>query len=296
VKIWIGSNTGGALRAEGDALVSVLDHGLTVGDGVFETLQADRGTVFAVTRHLDRLARSAEGLGLPAPNLGVAREALAETVAANEPADFARVRVTYTGGVAPLGSERSNGAPTLLIAVGPVGRPGPTAKVVTVPWARNERSAVAGLKTTSYAENVRAVARARAAGATEALFADTQGRLSEGTGSNVFIVKDGEIRTPALTAGCLAGITRALVLQWTAEAQSSADPTSPTVPVVTEADLPFPDALHTADEIFLTSTLRNVQAVVEVDGRPVVNGQMGPVTARVRDLFLARAATTPDPR
>jgi branched-chain amino acid aminotransferase len=288
VKIWMGSRGTGALRADNDALVSALDHGLTVGDGVFETLKAEGGTVFALTRHLERLARSAEGLGLPRPDFALLRDAVAETLAANDADDFARVRITYTGGVSPLGSSRGSEDPTLLVAVSASARPADATSAVTVPWARNERSAVAGLKTTSYAENVVALARAKAAGATEALFADTQGRLSEGTGSNVFVVIDGAIMTPALTAGCLAGVTRALVLAWITP--SAAIPAAPS-----EADLPF-EILRRADEIFLTSTTRDVQAVVELDGKPVGGGGMGPVTAATRALFQSRAAADLDPR
>ena len=304
MKIWMGSNRGGALHTEAEARVSAVDHGLTVGDGVFETLKADQGTVFAVTRHLDRLARSARGLGLPEPDDAMIREAIAETVAANDAHDFARVRVTYTAGPSPLGSERGHGEPTLIVATGPVPRPAETTSAITVPWTRNERSALAGLKTTSYAENVVALARAKAAGATEALFADTQGRLSEGTGTNIFLVINGELTTPALTAGCLAGVTRALVLHWTAvPSVPTSTPTilapTPTIPSsippVTESPtLPF-SALQSADEIFLTSTLRDVQAVTELDGKPVGNGSIGPVTKAVRALFHAHAAATPDP-
>lgn len=309
MKIWVGSNHAGQLRTEDEALIPVIDHGLTVGDGVFETLKAESGAVFAVTRHLDRLTRSARGLGLPQPDLATIREAIAETVAANDAHEFARVRVTYTAGASPLGSERGSARPTLVVAVGPASRPAEATSAITVPWTRNERSALAGLKTTSYAENVVALARAKAAGATEALFADTQGRLSEGTGTNVFVVIDGQIKTPALTAGCLAGVTRGLVLEWlTAEAGSNPTPASaplpaaaplrssiPTLPPV-ECDLPFLPTLHHAGEIFLTSTLRDVQAVVELDGQKIGDGTIGPVTAAVRALFRARAATDSDPR
>lgn len=280
MKIWLGSNGGGELRAPEDALVPVTDHGLTVGDGVFETLKAEGGSVFAVTRHLQRLARSAAGLGLPAPDLEVVRQAIAQTVAANDQHDFARVRVTYTAGQAPLGSERIGADPTLVIAVGSASRPAPETAVITLPWTRNERSALAGLKTTSYAENVLALSRAKAQGATEALFADTTGRLSEGTGTNVFVVQQGRIRTPALNAGCLAGVTRGLVVEW-AEAD--------------EVDLPY-QVLSTAEEIFLTSTLRDVQAVTSVNGLPVGDGAMGPVTKDVRALFRSRSVENPDPR
>jgi len=280
MKIWLGSNRGGELRPLDEALIPVTDHGVTVGDGVFETLKSEGGTVFAVTRHLERLARSADGLGLPAPDLELVRHAIAQTVAANDQYEFARVRVTYTGGVAPLGSERSAADPTLVVAVGSSPRPAAETSVVTVPWTRNERSALAGLKTTSYAENVVALARAKASGATEALFANTTGRLSEGTGTNVFVVVKGEIRTPPLAAGCLAGVTRGLVLEWTN---------------ATEADLPY-QALFDADEVFLTSSMRDVQAVTRIDGRPVGIGAAGPVTKDVRATFQARAAQDPDPR
>lgn len=280
MKIWLGSNRGGELRAPGEALIPVTDHGLTVGDGVFETLKSESGAVFAVTRHLQRLARSADGLGLPAPDLDLVRYAIAQTVAANDQHEFARVRVTYTGGVAPLGSERSDADPTLVVAVGSSPRPAAEASVITVPWTRNEHSALAGLKTTSYAENVVALARAKANSATEALFANTTGRLCEGTGTNVFVVVNGEIRTPPLAAGCLAGVTRGLVLEWT-----SAE----------EEDLPY-QALFDADEVFLTSSMRDVQAVTHIDGRPVGDGAAGPITKEVRATFQARAAEDPDPR
>jgi branched-chain amino acid aminotransferase len=289
----MGSSRAGALHTEAEARVSALDHGLTVGDGVFESLKAENGVVFAVTRHLERLTRSARGLGLPEPDLAGIREAIAETVAANDVHDFARVRVTYTAGPSPLGSERGHGEPTLVVAIGPVSRLAETTSAITVPWTRNERSAIAGLKTTSYAENVVALARAKAAGATEALFADTQGRLSEGTGTNVFLVVDGEIKTPDLTTGCLAGVTRALVLQWTANPAIGV--TTPVSPAAESPSLPS-SALLDADEIFLTSTLRDVQAVVELDGKPVGDGTIGPVTAAVRALFRERAAADPDPR
>ncbi len=296
MKIWLGTHRDGALRAEAEALVPVFDHGLTVGDGVFETLKAEGGVVFAVTRHLDRLARSAHGLGLPAPDLDVVREAIAETVAANDTDGLARVRVTYTGGASPLGSERGHSDPTLVIAVAAAQPAAETTSVITVPWTRNENSAIAGLKTTSYAENVVALARAKAAGSSEALLADTQGRLSEGTGTNVFVVIDGQIKTPALTSGCLAGITRALVLHWLTIATSGASVASAGLSAPQETDLPFHDALYAADEVFLTSSLRDVQAVTEIDGRKVGDGVIGPVTAAVRDLFRRQAADDPDPR
>ncbi|MFJ8696102.1 aminotransferase class IV [Streptomyces roseolilacinus] len=268
MKLWVN----GELRDADAATISVLDHGLTVGDGVFETLKTVRGRPFALDLHLDRLVRSARGLGLPDPDLDEVRRACAAVVEAN-PAELGRLRVTYTGGLSPLGSDRGDAGPSLVVALGEVAHRPDTTAVVTVPWTRNERGALTGLKTTSYAENVVALAHAHRQGASEALFANTVGRLCEGTGSNVFVVLDGRIHTPPLASGCLAGITRHLVLEWTG---------------AQETDLPL-DVLRTADEIFLTSTLRDVQAVHRVDDREPASAP-GPVTAKAMRVFAERAA------
>ncbi|MER5206416.1 aminodeoxychorismate lyase [Streptomyces sp. NPDC002825] len=273
MKLWV---NGGLHDAE-TALVSVLDHGLTVGDGIFETVKAERGETFALTLHLERLTRSARGLGLPDPDLDEVRRACAAVLEAN-PMELGRLRITYTGGLSPLGSERGDAGTSLVVALGETSRRPDSTAVITVPWTRNERGALTGLKTTSYAENVVALARAREQGASEALFANTVGRLCEGTGSNVFVVVDGRILTPPVSSGCLAGITRALAVEWTG---------------AEETDLPL-DVLESADEIFLTSTLRDVQAVHRVDGRALA-GAPGPVTAKAMRIFDERAAADRDP-
>ncbi|MCF3964348.1 aminotransferase class IV [Streptomyces fuscigenes] len=273
MKIWVN----GGLRAADEAHVSVFDHGLTVGDGVFETLKAVHGRPFALTRHLDRLARSARGLALPEPDLDEVRAACAAVLEAT-PMPLGRLRITYTGGLAPLGSDRGDGGGTLVVALSEA-RPAPASTaVITVPWVRNERGALAGLKTTSYGENVLALARAHEQDASEALFANTVGRLCEGTGSNVFVVLDGELHTPPLASGCLAGITRALAVEWAG---------------ARESDLPM-DALRSAEEVFLTSSLRDVQAVHRVDDRDLGDAP-GPVTAKAMRIFQERAAADPDP-
>ncbi|MEE4542943.1 aminodeoxychorismate lyase [Streptomyces sp. V4-01] len=273
MSIWVD----GGLKDTRDATVSVFDHGLTVGDGVFETLKAVDGTAFATTRHLRRLARSARGLGLPEPDLDEVAHACAAVLAAN-PAPLGRLRITYTGGPSPLGSDRGDAGPTLVVALAPSSpRPDSTA-AVTVPWTRNEKGALAGLKTTSYGENVVALARAHQHGASEALFANTRGRLCEGTGSNVFVVLGGRLLTPPLESGCLAGITRALVVEWTG---------------AQEADLPM-EALEEAEEVFLTSSLRDVQAVHRLDDRRLADAP-GPVTAKAMRIFAERAAEHPNP-
>jgi branched-chain amino acid aminotransferase len=278
MSIWVD----GGLREPGDATVSVLDHGLTVGDGVFETIKATHGTAFALDRHLARLTRSARGLGLPDPDPDEVRRACQAVLEAN-PAPLARLRVTYTGGPGPLGSDRGDKGPTLVVALG-AWQPRPeTTAVVTVPWTRNETGALTGLKTTSYGENVVALARAHAAGASEAIFANTRGRLCEGTGSNVFVVLGGRLLTPPLASGCLGGITRELVLEWCG---------------AEEADLPL-EALAEADEIALTSTLRDVQAVHRVGGGHGADRELptapGPVVAKAMRVFAERAAAHPNP-
>jgi branched-chain amino acid aminotransferase len=256
--------------------VTVGDHGLTVGDGVFEAVKVVDGRPFALTRHLERLARSAAGLGLPVLDADRVREGVDAVLgAAHLP--LGRLRITVTGGVAPLGSGRGDGAPTLVV-VADVLAPAPaTATVVTVPWPRNERGALAGLKTTSYAENVVALAHAKERGAGEAVFANLAGRLCEGTGSNVFYVVDGELRTPTLASGCLAGISRALLLEWYG---------------ATEVDEPV-EVLTRADEVFLVSTTRDVQPVARCDGRDLV--APGPVTRACQEVWARREAEDVDP-
>ncbi|MET9432471.1 MULTISPECIES: aminodeoxychorismate lyase [unclassified Streptomyces] len=268
MKLWVD----GGLRDADTARISVLDHGLTVGDGIFETVKAEDGRLFALDLHLDRLTRSARGLGLPDPDLDEVRRACAAVLEAN-PMPLGRLRITYTGGLSPLGSERGDTGPTLIVALGEAKRRPDTTAVITVPFTRNERGALTGLKTTSYAENVVALAKAHAGGASEALFPNTVGQLCEGTGSNVFVVLDGQLHTPPLASGCLAGITRALTVEWTG---------------AQETDLPM-DVLQSAEEIFLTSTLRDVQAVHRVDGRDLP-GAPGPVTAKAMRIFAERAA------
>ncbi|GAA2931221.1 aminotransferase class IV [Streptomyces mexicanus] len=273
MKVWLD----GALRDIEAARVSVLDHGLTVGDGIFETVKAVDGKPFALTRHLQRLTRSARGLGLPDPDHDEVRRACAAVLEAN-PMPLGRLRITFTGGHGPLGSDRGDQGTTLVVALGETTRRPDSTAVVTVPWTRNERGALTGLKTTSYAENVVALAHAHRHGASEALFGNTAGRLCEGTGSNVFVVLDGEIHTPPLASGCLAGVTRALAIEWTG---------------AKETDLPL-DVLREAEEVFLTSTLRDIQAVHRVDDRELP-GTAGPVTAKAMRIFEERSGDDLDP-
>ncbi len=269
----------GELLAEQDARISVFDHGLVVGDGVFETVLLHDGHAFALTRHLERIARSAAGLGLGALDLDALRAAIGAVVATAEEPE-GRIRITVTAGRGPLGSGRLDTPHSVVVALAPLGHDEGAARVVVVPWLRNERGALTGLKTTSYAENARALAWAAERGGDEAIFANTVGALCEGTGSNVFVVRAGELVTPPLASGCLAGVTRALVLERFGGVERE-------IPIGAFA----PDEL---DEAFLTSTLRGVQPVATIDGAPLA-ACPGPVTARAAAAFAALLADEVDP-
>jgi branched-chain amino acid aminotransferase len=269
VRAWV---NGRLLEDPTGPAVAVSDHGLTVGDGVFEAVKAVRGRPFALTQHLERLARSAQGLGLPEPDLDRVRGAVGEVLRGTEE-PLSRIRITYTAGPAPLGSGRGDGEPTLVVVAAALPEAAESSRVATVPWPRNERGALAGLKTTSYAENVVMLAHASARGAEEAVMANLAGNLCEGTGTNVFYVVDGELRTPTLDSGCLAGVTRALVLEWYGGR---------------EVDEPI-DVVRGASEAFLASTTRDVQPVSAWDDvdLPVP----GPVTKVVQEAWREREAT-----
>jgi branched-chain amino acid aminotransferase len=269
VRIWV---NGGVLDDPEQPALSALDHGVTVGDGVFETVKIVDNRPFALTRHLARLSTSATGLGLPAPDDALVRRAIHDVIGGQH-LPLGRLRLTWTGGPAPLGSGRGGGPCTLTVMADAMSAPDSTTAVATVPWVRNDRSAVTGLKTISYAENVVALAYARERGATEAVFANTRGELCEGTGSNIFVVTDGELLTPPLESGCLAGISRALVLEW-CDAR--------------EASLSM-DVLASAREIFLASTTRDIQPVHRCDLRDL--DAPGPITkSAIADWRLNEAA------
>ena len=268
--VWID----GDLRPVGEAAISPFDHGLVVGDGAFETLQILDRTPFAIERHLRRLQVTLAALAIESPSPELLRDAMGSVVHANDLV-VGKLRLTVTGGAGPLSSGTPNGPPTVIVAAQPASAP-PVPAAVTVPWTRNESGALVGLKTTSYAENVRALRYAHDQGAGEALFANTRGELCEGTGTNVFVVIDGQLLTPPLSSGCLAGVTRELVME---------------LVDVAEATLPI-DAVDHADEVFLTSSTRNVQALHQVNGRPLAPG---PRTAATADVFAALLARDLDP-
>jgi branched-chain amino acid aminotransferase len=277
-RVWVN----GRLTRIDEPAVAALDHGVTVGDGAFETAKVDQGQVFAATRHARRLDRTLAGLGLPAADHGYLAEGVAAVLGAGPQIEFGRGRYSVTGGAGPLGSDRDDSPLTYIVTAGEQPRPPASASVAVVPWVRNERSAVAGLKTTSYAENVVALAYAKERGAIEAVFANTRGELCECTGSNIFVVLDGVALTPPVDSGLLPGITRGLVLEWGAAGG---------IPV-REQTLPL-EVLDVADEVFITSSTKDVLPVHAVDGRPLPAHR--PLTTALREVFRSNAEQDNDP-
>lgn len=277
----------GRFLAPEEPALSAVDHGVTVGDGLFETCAVYDGQAFALSRHLRRLARSAAGLGLTAPDEDLVRRGV-EQVLERAGAQAGRLRITVTAGIAPLGSARGAGPLSVLVAAGPVGPAAATNRVVRLPWVRNERSAVAGLKTTSYAENVVGYAYAAARGADEGLLANTVGALCEGTASNVFVELGGELLTPHLSTGPLAGITRELLLEWGTQEGLPVREARPD-------ELPFTvldDVATGRVYLALAGSIRNVVPVVALDGQDV---SPGPLSLAAQELFTRRAGEQIDP-
>ncbi|MEZ4814915.1 MAG: aminodeoxychorismate lyase [Bdellovibrionota bacterium] len=274
----------GFLRTSEETRVSPLDHGVITGDGLFETIISYSGEPFALKRHVARLKASAQGMFMDTAAIDQVpwREAIIEVLQANKLTD-ARIRVTYTTGDADLGSDRGKSPPMVMIAAGAFSTSNAEGKLSLVPWPRNEKGALSGLKTISYGENVKALFFAKKNGANEALFLNTQGHVCEGTGSNVAWIKQGKLFTPKLETGCLAGITRALMLEL---AQKNSIP-------VEEVQAPLSELLA-ADEVILTSTLREVQWVSSVDDKKW-DPSSNKVAKKLKELFVDYSRKNIDP-
>lgn len=278
----------GALHETSLARISPLDHGLVTGDALFETLAAYEGKVFALTRHIERLKKSAKGMFMPTDAIEKTtwKKAIDDLLMANTltgPQQDARVRITYTTGEADLGSDRGSSAPNILIAAGAFPKMAAEGSLSVVPWPRCEKAALAGLKTTSYGENVKALYYAKKNGCNEALFLNLKGHVCEGTGTNVGWIKNGKLFTPTLESGCLAGITRSLIMELARKEGFDFQ----------EVDAPLSELLN-ADEVFLMSTLREAQWVSRVDDK-TWNSSSNKITQKLKKLFVDYSRKTLDP-
>ena len=256
--------------------VASTDHGFTVGDGVFEAVKVVGAGRSRSTRHLERLADRRAGSGCRSRDDGAVRRG-GRAVLEAEPLPLGRLRITYTAGPrrsAPAG----DGGPTLVVVAAPMEPHAATATVATVPWPRNERGALAGLKTTSYAENVVALACAAERGAERGGLRQHGRQPVRGHRlERVLRRRTASCGRRRSASGCLAGITRGLLLEWCD---------------VREVDEPV-EVLATADEIFLASTTRDVQAVRRCDGRDL--GEPGPVTRAAAAAWADARGAGPRP-
>ena len=239
--VWIN----GEIIPEGDATIPITDRGFQVGHGVFETILALSGKPVFLAEHLARLVQACASTQLVSPEPSTLAEAVGEVLASHVPARL-RVRIQVT-------------PQTALVSAAPAPEPEGMLDVVTVPWTRNERAALAGVKAVSYAENVLALDYARRRGAREALFGNTRGELCEGATTNVFVVFEGRLCTPPPESGCLPGVMRDAVLRIAGEKGIDID---------TEI-IPMKYLSDRAEEMFLTSSLRLVQSVARIDSKPI---------------------------
>ncbi len=273
-----------------DVKISPLDHGLVTGDGLFEVLAGYHGEAFAVTRHIERLKKTASSFFIQTDALDRIdwRQAIRELLKKNNlDAGLSRIRVTVTTGDADLGSDRGNKELFVMIAAGPMPKMYEKGALSLVPWPRNEKGALSGMKTTSYGENVKALFFAKQNGCNEALFLNTQEHVCEGTGTNVFWIKNGKLFTPDLSSGCLAGVTRALVIKRATALGLE----------LFEGSYPLKDILE-ADAVFLTSTLREVQWVENIDSKKWdINklGVAGEIIQKLKKDFVDYSRKTLDP-
>lgn len=263
------------------ASVSALDRGFLYGDSVFEVFRTYDGVPFTQQEHLERLVRSAERLMIPMPvGLDQLSDEIRKVVAASG-LDNAYVRVVVTRGTGPLTYDPTTAKePLRVVIVAPIALRDPRldeegARVILVHASRpTDDERAQGAKASNYLANLLVVHEAKQRGAHEAILLGKEGQLLEGASSNIFIVKGRSVRTPTPQPGILVGITRAVVLQLARDAGFD----------VEEATL-FPDDLFTADEAFITSSIREVLPVVMADDRPIGPGEPGPVTKALRAGF-----------
>jgi branched-chain amino acid aminotransferase len=281
----------GKFYPESNAKVSVFDHGLLYGDGVFEGIRFYNGRVFRLEEHLLRIWDSARSITLTIPmSIAEMTEALLETIRQNDLRD-GYIRLIVTRGVGDLGLDprRCKRASVIIIATTITLYPPEFYKrglsIATVATRRINPAALnPAVKSLNYLNNIMARIEANLAGADEALMLNDAGYIAEGTADNLFVVKHGQIATPPISAGALGGITRSVVLEIAAELGVSCSEKN-----ITRHDV------FTADECFLTGTAAEVVPVVKADSRVIGDGKPGTVTTRIMDRFrkLIRETGTP---
>jgi branched-chain amino acid aminotransferase len=281
----------GKFYPEASARVSVLDHGLLYGDGIFEGIRFYNGRVFRLEEHLDRLWDSARSICLEIPmTMGEMTEAVLETIRQNHLRD-GYIRLLVTRGVGNLGLNPVQCKhPSVIIIAATIAlyheniyRKGLT--IVTCATRRTSPAALnPAVKSLNYLNNVMARIEANLAGADEALMLNDAGLVAECTADNVFIIKRGQIFTPPITAGALRGITRSIVFEIAAELGIK----------IMEADITRHD-VFIADECFLTGTAAEIVPVAKADGRLIGNGKPGPITVRTIARFHAMTHETGTP-
>jgi branched-chain amino acid aminotransferase len=276
---------------EKSAKISVFDHGLLYGDGVFEGIRAYNGRVFKLKEHIDRLFYSAKAilLDIPMTHAGLMK-ATVETIRANKLRDC-YVRLIVTRGIGTLGlNPRSCRKPSVIIIAGkiqvyPAELYARGMDIVTVPTVRNLHSAVnPAIKSLNYLNNILAKIEANNAGVEEAVMLNAAGFVAECTADNLFIIKHGALLTPPLSAGALYGITRGTVMALAGELGVK----------VSEPNLTRYD-LFNADECFLTGTGAEIMPVIKIDGRVIGTGKPGPVTKSLVTKYHALTQVSGEP-
>jgi len=281
----------GKFYSEADAKISVFDHGLLYGDGIFEGIRFYDGRVFRLEEHLERLWDSAHSICLEVPlSMHEMTEALLETIRQNDLRD-GYIRLLVTRGIGNLGLNPAQcKRPSVIIIVATIAlypaeayQKGLT--VVTCATRRTNPGALnPAVKSLNYLNNVMARIEANLAGADEALMLNDAGNVAECTADNVFVIKRGHIFTPPITAGALRGITRSVVFEIAAELGLK----------ITETDITRHD-VFIADECFLTGTAAEIIPVIKADGRLIATGQPGPISTRMIARFreMTRESGTP---
>jgi branched-chain amino acid aminotransferase len=266
-----------------EAVVSVFDHGFLYGDGVFETMRAYRGRILMLVEHLTRLERSASRLALQLPVPSEELGTLIQTAVDRNRLSEAYIRVTVSRGPGEIGLDPALcKTPTLVIIATPFRRYPDSFYTdgVSIAIVRTRRNLPEALppeiKSLNFLNNILAKIEATAAGAYEGVMLNHREELTEGTTSNLFIVQNGRLRTPAPECGILEGITRGMVLRLAKELGLPCE----------EARLHVAD-LDTAEECFLTNTTHEVLPVTHVNGRPAGSGRPGQITGRLHASFLA---------